>query len=171
MLILPRIISHVPRLLQERVSEMGPLDSNVYSRAERTLLTWLNHHQHQQRRNIFSGQGSTELMYKVTSTYFIVSWAKSLGLITILLMHTYILHYEGGNGWDVHTHFYYYMYLLCPAANPQKQCSPIKILPLNFFFLFHHVLVQQTSAQCSCIPVVEFFFHLSSSQTFWRERS
>ena len=77
---------------------MGPLDSNVYSRAERTLLAWLNHHQHQQRRNIFSGQGGTELMYKVTSTYFIVSWAKSLGLITILLMQTYILHYEGGNG-------------------------------------------------------------------------
>ena len=45
------------------------------------------------------------------------------------------IHYEGGNGWDVHTHFYYYMYLLCPAANPQKQCNPIKMLPLNYFFI------------------------------------
>jgi len=36
---------------------MDPLASNIYSRPERTLLAWLNHHHQQQRKNIFREQG------------------------------------------------------------------------------------------------------------------
>jgi len=59
-LILPRIMVHLPRPLLQEVSGMDPLASNIYSRPERTLLAWLNHHHHQQRKNIFREQDLLE---------------------------------------------------------------------------------------------------------------
>ena len=54
---LPRITSHVPRPLREAVGAMDALGSNVYSRGERVLLAWLNHHWKEQRAFVFGDQG------------------------------------------------------------------------------------------------------------------
>ena len=49
MLVLPRVMSNVPEFLKEEVSNLEPLDSNIYSVPERVLLAWLNFHYEKQK--------------------------------------------------------------------------------------------------------------------------
>lgn len=50
----------MPRPLREAVGTIDALGSNVYSRCERVLLAWLNHHWREQRAAVFGDQGEGE---------------------------------------------------------------------------------------------------------------
>ena len=58
-LVLPRVISHIPKYLEEEVSNIEPLDSNIYSKPERVLLAWLNFHYKEQRERLLRETGNS----------------------------------------------------------------------------------------------------------------
>ena len=62
---LPRAISHVSKSLKDVVNTVSALESNVYSKGERVLLAWLNHHYTQQRTRVFGTEG-TVYMYSTS---------------------------------------------------------------------------------------------------------
>ena len=48
-LVLPRVMNHIPGFLKEEVGKIDQLDSNIYSLPERVLLAWLNFHYKEQK--------------------------------------------------------------------------------------------------------------------------
>lgn len=61
---LPRAISHVSKTLKDVASTISPLESNVYSKGERMLLAWLNHHYAHQRTTVFGTEGIVHVHMK-----------------------------------------------------------------------------------------------------------
>ena len=57
-LVLPRVINHVPEYLRENVDNIEPLDSNMYSVPERVLLAWLTFHYKKQSETLLKGTGT-----------------------------------------------------------------------------------------------------------------
>ena len=53
-LVLPRVIKHVPKYLEEKVCSTN---ADIYSTPERVLLAWLNHHYENQQKRILRGRG------------------------------------------------------------------------------------------------------------------
>ncbi len=65
-LVLPRAVSQVSKVIKDSVQNGSTLESNVYCRHERVLLAWLNHHYAQQKSSVFTNTGNYNT-YKVYS--------------------------------------------------------------------------------------------------------
>lgn len=52
-LVLPRAVGHISKSIKDSVNSTPSLESNVYSKCERVLLAWLNHHYTQQCTVLF----------------------------------------------------------------------------------------------------------------------
>lgn len=56
-LVLPRVINHVPEFLKEEVGSIKSFDDSIYSIPGRVLLAWLNFHYKNQKEKLSRGPG------------------------------------------------------------------------------------------------------------------
>ena len=57
-LVLPRVINHVPEYLKEDIDNIRPLDRNLYCMPERVLLAWLTFHCKKQYETLLKATGT-----------------------------------------------------------------------------------------------------------------
>ena len=72
-LVLPRVINHIPEFLKEEVQKIEPLDNSMYSTSERVLLAWLNFHYKNQRERLLRDPGN----FRINHTILILSLYKT----------------------------------------------------------------------------------------------